>query len=132
MDHSAGFLRIVEAAKRSVKEISVDDALRRTRDSGATLIDVREESEWAAGHARGAIHLSKGLIERDIEKTVPDRNAEIILYCGGGFRSALATRSLQEMGYTNVLSLAGGWRAWEGGGAPVEKEDEPIVAPPPV
>lgn len=132
MEHSAGFLRLVEGARRSVREVSVDDALRRIREAGVTLIDVREESEWEAGHARGAIHLSKGIIERDIEKTIPDPACEIILYCGGGFRSALATRSLQEMGYANVWSLAGGWRAWETGGAPVEKGDEPIVAPPPV
>lgn len=102
------------------------------REANATLIDVREESEWVAGHARGARHLSKGLIERDIEKAVPDTSAEIILYCGGGYRSALATKSLQEMGYTNVWSLTGGWRGWEGSGAPVEREDESVVAPPPV
>lgn len=132
MDHSAGFLRLVEGAKRSVSEVSVDDALHRICEAGAILIDVREESEWDAGHARGAIHLSKGIIERDIETTIPDRACEVILYCGGGFRSVLATRSLQEMGYSNVWSLAGGWRAWESGGAPVENEDEPIVAPPPV
>lgn len=132
LDHSAGFLRLVENAKRSVREVSVDDALRRMREAGAALIDVREESEWGAAHARGAMHLSKGVIERDIEKKVPDTSQEIILYCGGGFRSALATKSLQEMGYTNVWSLTGGWRAWEGSGAPVDEEDEPMVAPPPV
>lgn len=132
MDHSPGFLELVQAAKRNVREVSVDDALRRIRESHATLVDVREESEWEAGHARGATHLSKGVIERDIEKAIPDKGKEIILYCGGGFRSALATRSLQEMGYTNVWSLDGGWRAWESGGAPVEKEDEAVVAPPPV
>lgn len=132
LDHSPGFLRLVENAKRDVREVSVDDALRRMRDARATLVDVREESEWEAGHARGAIHLSKGLIERDIETTIPATGSEIILYCGGGFRSVLATRSLQEMGYTNVWSLAGGWRAWESGGAPVEREDEPLIAPPPV
>ena len=112
MDHSPGFLRLAEQAKRSVREVSVDDALRRIREAGATLVDVREESEWEAGHARGAVHLSKGVIERDIEKVIPDPSREIILYCGGGFRSALATRSLQEMGYSNVWSLSGGWRAW--------------------
>lgn len=132
MDHSPGFLKLVESAKRNVREVSVDDALRRMREAGAALIDVREESEWEAGHARGAKHLSKGLIERDIEKAIPDKGKEIILYCGGGYRSALATKSLQEMGYTNVWSLSGGWRAWEGGGAPVEKDEEPMVAPPPV
>ena len=132
LDHSPGFLRLVEEAKKNVREVSVDDAMRRMREAGASLVDVREESEWDAGHARGAMHLSKGLIERDIEKTVPNKNSELILYCGGGFRSALATKSLQDMGYTNVWSLAGGWRAWEAGGAPVESEAEPIVAPPPV
>ena len=132
MDHSPGFLRVVENARRDIRELSVDDALRRMRDGKAKLIDIREESEWDAGHARGAIYLGKGLIERDIEKTVPDPGSEIILYCGGGFRSVLAARALQEMGYTNVWSLAGGWRAWESGGAPVDREEEPIIAPPPV
>lgn len=132
MDHSPGFLRLVENAKRNVNEVSVDDALKRIREAKAMLVDVREESEWEAGHARGAMHLSKGLIERDIEKTVPQLDCEIILYCGGGFRSALAANALQEMGYTNVWSLAGGWRAWETGGAPVENDGYSIVSPPPV
>lgn len=132
MDHSPQFLKVVERAKLRVREVSVDDAIRRTGEAGARLIDVREESEWDAGHARDAVHLGKGIIERDIERTVPDRNAELILYCGGGFRSALATNALQDMGYTNVFSMAGGWRAWESAGAPVEKPEEPIVGPPPV
>ena len=132
MDHSPGFLRLVDHAKRDVREISVDDALRRMREAGALLVDIREESEWEAGHARGALHLSKGLIERDIEETIPDKRAEIVLYCGGGFRSVLAAKSIQEMGYTDVWSLAGGWRAWEAGGAPVESEEEPVISPPPV
>lgn len=132
MDHSPGFLRLVESAKRNVREISAQEALQRLRTSNAILIDVREESEWHAGHARGATHLSKGIIERDIEKAVPRLDQEIVLYCGGGFRSALATRALQEMGYTNVWSLAGGWRAWEAAGAPVERDEEPIISPPPV
>jgi rhodanese-related sulfurtransferase len=132
VDHSPGFLRLVDKAKNNVREISVDDALRRIRENGARLIDVREESEFESAHARGAVHLSKGLIERDIEKSVPNPGREMILYCGGGFRSALAANSLQEMGYTNVWSLAGGWRAWENSGAPVERADEPIVSPPPV
>ncbi len=131
MDHSPGFLRLVENASIDVREVSVADALLRVREARATLIDVREESEWEAAHARGALHLSKGIIERDIEKTIPRLDQEIILYCGGGFRSALATKALQEMGYTNVWSLAGGWRAWESGGAPIEKEDEQIISPPP-
>ena len=87
----------------------------------AILIDVREDSEWDAGHARGALHLGKGVIERDIEARVPDKHAELILYCGGGFRSALSADNLQKMGYSNVTSMAGGWRAWQAGGAPVEK-----------
>lgn len=132
MDHSPEFLKLVERTKLRVREISVDDTQRRLHEYGARLIDVREDSEWDAGHARGALHLSKGIIERDIERSVPDRTAELILYCGGGFRSVLATNSLQEMGYTNVRSMAGGWRAWESAGAPVEKADEPITAPPPV
>ncbi len=132
MDHSPGFLRLVENAKRNVREVSVEAAMKRISEANATLVDVREESEWEAGHARGAMHLSKGLIERDIEKAVPQLDSEIILYCGGGFRSALATKALQEMGYANVWSLAGGWRAWETGGAPVEKDGYPIVSPPPV
>ena len=93
-----------------------------SRAGKAKLIDVREDSEWAAGHARGAQHMGKGVIERDIEQSVPDKNAELILYCGGGFRSALATDSLQKMGYTNVASMAGGWRAWQAAGGPTESE----------
>ncbi|MBL8221269.1 MAG: sulfurtransferase [Bryobacterales bacterium] len=85
------------------------------------LIDTREESEWAAGHAAGAVHLSKGIIERDIERTVPEPGRRMVLYCGGGYRSALAADNLQKMGYTNVYSLAGGWRAWTEAGMQVEK-----------
>ncbi len=100
--------------------MSVEETRRKLEKGKAQVIDVREESEWAAGHARGATHLGKGVIERDIEARVPDRNAEIILYCGGGFRSALSADSLQKMGYTNVASMAGGWRAWTEAGGPVE------------
>ena len=121
MQHSPGFLELVDDAKTRVREISVADTRRKLEKNEALLIDVREESEWAAGHARGALHLGKGLIERDIEQRVPDKSAPIILYCGGGFRSALSGDSLQRMGYTNVLSMAGGWRAWQSEGAPVEK-----------
>jgi rhodanese-related sulfurtransferase len=121
MEHSPGFLRLVEEAKARVREISVDETRAKVEGGEATLIDVREESEWAAGHARGAEHLGKGVIERDIEKKFPDRDAEIILYCGGGFRSALSADSIQRMGYTNVRSMAGGWRAWEQSGDDVEK-----------
>jgi rhodanese-related sulfurtransferase len=119
--HSPGFLKIVEDAKSRVREVSVDEAQRKLASGKAKLIDVREDSEWAAGHARGAQHMGKGVIERDIEERVPDKNADLILYCGGGFRSALATDNLQKMGYTNVASMAGGWRAWQATGAPVDK-----------
>jgi len=118
--HSPGFLKIVEDAKSRVREISIDEVRRKLESGKAKLIDVREDSEWAAGHARGAHHMGKGVIERDIEQSVPDKNAELILYCGGGFRSALATDSLQKMGYTNVASMAGGWRGWQAAGGPVE------------
>ena len=121
MKHSPGFLKLVEDAKSRVHEVTVAETQRRLEGRKALLIDVREESEWDAGHARGAIPMGKGVIERDIEARVPDRNAELILYCGGGFRSALAADNLQKMGYTNVASMAGGWRAWQAGGAPVEK-----------
>ena len=120
MKHSPGFLKIVDDAKSRVREVSVEETRRKLDKGKAQVIDVREESEWAAGHARGAAHLGKGVIERDIEARVPDKNAEIILYCGGGFRSALSADSLQKMGYTNVASMAGGWRAWKEAGGPVE------------
>ena len=122
MKHSPGFLKIVEDAKSRVREISIDEVQRKLESGKAKLIDVREDSEWAAGHARGAQHLGKGVIERDIEQSVPDKNSELILYCGGGFRSALATDSLQKMGYTNVASMAGGWRGWQAAGGAVETE----------
>jgi rhodanese-related sulfurtransferase len=121
MDHSPGFLRLVEDAKSRVREISVEEARKKLESGRATLIDVREESEWAAGHARGAQHVGKGIIERDIEKKIPDKNAEIVLYCGGGFRSALSADALQRMGYTNVASMAGGWRAWQEKAGPVDR-----------
>ena len=120
MKHSPGFLKIVDDAKSRVREVSVEETRRKLEKGQAQVIDVREESEWAAGHARGAAHLGRGVIERDIEARVPDRNAEIILYCGGGFRSALSADSLQKMGYTNVASMAGGWRAWTEAGGPVD------------
>src|SRR5688500_13067064 len=121
MDHSPGFLKLVEDAKTRVREISVDETREKLERGKARLIDVREESEWASGHARGAQHLGKGVIERDIEERVPDKNTELILYCGGGFRAALSADTLQRMGYTNVSSMAGGWRAWQAANAPVEK-----------
>ncbi|MDP9200704.1 MAG: rhodanese-like domain-containing protein [Gemmatimonadota bacterium] len=121
MKHSPGFVKLVDDAKSRVREVDIDEARRKLESGKATLIDVREESEWEAGHARGAQHLGKGVIERDIEERVPDKNAELIVYCGGGFRSALSADNLQKMGYTNVASMAGGWRAWQAAGAPVEK-----------
>lgn len=120
MQHSEEFLQIVEDAKQRIKEVTVDDTQERLKQ-GAKLIDVREDNEWNAGHAAGAIHLGRGVIERDIVEQVPDKDAELILYCGGGFRSALSADNLQKMGYKNVFSMAGGWRAWNAANAPVEK-----------
>jgi rhodanese-related sulfurtransferase len=119
--HSPGFLKLVDDAKSRVREVNVDETRRKLESGKAKLIDVREENEWEAGHARGAQHLGKGVIERDIEERVPDKKTELILYCGGGFRSALSADNLQKMGYTNVASMAGGWRAWQAAGAPVDK-----------
>jgi rhodanese-related sulfurtransferase len=120
--HSAAFLAIVNDAKTRVKEVSVADTLKRlAANPKAVLIDTREDSEWAAGHAAQAKHLGKGIIERDIEAAVPDHGTELILYCGGGFRSALAGDALQKMGYTNVWSMAGGWRAWNEAGLPTAR-----------
>jgi rhodanese-related sulfurtransferase len=118
--HSPAFLKLVQDAKTRIKECTVADVKRRL-DAGDRfiLVDVREESEWTAGHAPGAVHLSKGVIERDIETKVPDKETPMVLYCGGGFRSALATDNLQKMGYTNVISLDGGWRGWTQAGLPV-------------
>ncbi len=121
MEHTEGFLKLVEDARSRVREVGVGQALERAR-AGARLIDVREDNEWQRGHAAGAEHLGRGIIERDIETAVPEHGAELILYCGGGYRSALAADNLQRMGYTNVYSLAGGWRAWQEAGAPVETE----------
>ena len=121
MKHSEGFLKVVDDAKSRVREVSVAETQARMKEnSGAKLIDVREDNEWEAAHAAGAIHLGKGIIERDIETTVPDKDTELILYCGGGYRSALAADVLQQMGYTNVFSMAGGWKAWKESGAEIE------------
>ena len=119
--HSPGFLALAQDAKTRIREIHIEE-YKRLREAGEAgqLVDVREEHEWQAAHVAGAIHLSKGTIERDIEKTIPDKNARLVLYCGGGFRSALATDNLQKMGYSNVLSLDGGWRALEVSGLPLE------------
>jgi rhodanese-related sulfurtransferase len=118
--HTEEFLKIVEDAKSRVKEISIADYQRMLaeRDAGQ-LVDVREDDEWNAAHAQGAIHLGKGVIERDIETTIPDKNTKLVLYCGGGFRSALAADNIQKMGYTQVLSLDGGWRAILEAGLPI-------------
>ncbi|HUQ48931.1 MAG TPA: rhodanese-like domain-containing protein [Gemmatimonadaceae bacterium] len=118
--HSPGFLRLVDDAKSRVREISVHDTLSDIAGA-ARLIDVREDHEWQECHAKGAEHLGKGIIERDIETLVPDKDDYLILYCGGGYRAALAADSLQKMGYTNVHSMAGGWRAWLEANAPVEE-----------
>ena len=121
MKHSEGFLKVVDDAKSRVREISAANTQQRMRANGeAKLIDVREDKEWEAAHAAGAVHLGKGIIERDIETTVPDKDTELILYCGGGYRSALAADVLQRMGYTNVFSMAGGWRAWQEAGGEIE------------
>ena len=123
MAHAQRFLALVNDAKKCIKETNVSDVKQRL-DAGEkfVLIDVREESEWGRGHLPGAIHLGKGVIERDIEQRVPDAGAKLILYCGGGFRSALAADNLQRMGYTNVESMDGGWKGWLDAGFPTQKE----------
>ncbi len=123
MAHSSQFLKLVQDAKNRVKETNVADVKRRM-DAGEkfVLIDTREDNEWTKGHLPGAVHLSKGIIERDIEQRVPDAGAKLILYCGGGFRSALAGDNLQKMGYTNVESMDGGWKGWLDAGLPTAKD----------
>ena len=121
MKHSPGFLKLVDDAKSRVREVSVDETRRQLEARKAMVIDIREESEWANGHIRGAEYLGRGILERDIESRVQDKSAELILYCGGGFRSALAADNLQKMGYSNVASMAGGWREWQAKGLPTEK-----------
>ena len=120
--HNQGFLDLVNEAKARIREIDIQQ-YRQMREAGDDhiLIDVREESEWSAGHAAGAMHLGKGIIERDIEAKVPDPEQKLVLYCGGGFRSALAADNLQKMGYKNAISLDGGWRAYSESGLPVER-----------
>jgi rhodanese-related sulfurtransferase len=122
MAHSPQFLKLVQDAKKRVKETNVPDVKRRM-DAGEKflLVDVREESEFANGHIVNAVHMGKGVIERDIEQRVPDTSAKVVLYCGGGFRSALAADNLQKMGYTNVESMDGGWRGWLDAGLPTAK-----------
>jgi rhodanese-related sulfurtransferase len=120
MVHNAGFLEIVNDAKSRVKQIDIE-GYQRLRAAGEPhlLVDVREDNEWAAGHAAGAVHLGKGIIERAIEAKVPDKHTRLVLYCGGGYRSALAADNLQKMGYTGAISLDGGWKAWQQAGLPV-------------
>jgi rhodanese-related sulfurtransferase len=120
MAHNPGFLKLVNDAKSRIQEMDIGGYQKMLADGRKhLLVDTREDNEWAAGHAAGALHLAKGIIERDIEATVPDKSTPVVLYCGGGFRSALAADALQKMGYTNVISLDGGWRAWQQAGMPV-------------
>jgi rhodanese-related sulfurtransferase len=122
MAHNPGFLALVNDAKKRVRQTDVEGYKKMVGDREKhVLVDTREDNEWAAGHAAGAIHLSKGIIERDIEAKVPDKNTKLVLYCGGGFRSALAGDALQKMGYTNVISLDGGWRSYQESGLPLER-----------
>jgi len=123
MDHAEGFLNLVRDAKKRIKEEDVQTTKKKL-DAGEPmiLVDVREESEWARGHIPNAIHLGKGIIERDIEKAIPEKGATVVLYCGGGFRSALAADNLQRMGYSNVISMDGGWRDWTQAGFPTIKD----------
>ena len=122
MDHTPRFLELVNAVRSRVREVTPADVQELLRTGAARVFDVREDNEWAAGHVAGAAHLGKGIIERDIERMVPDVNAPIVLYCGGGFRSALAADALRQMGYTHVLSMAGGWRGWTDAGGAVSTE----------
>jgi rhodanese-related sulfurtransferase len=123
MKHSDGFLRLVNEARARIRETNVAEIKRRL-DAGETiaLVDTREESEWTRGHLPDAVHLSKGIIERDVELRFPDKNAELVLYCGGGFRSALCADNLQKMGYKNVVSMDGGWRGWFEAGYPTAQD----------
>ena len=122
MDHSKEFLAIVDDAKSRIVEVTIDDLLaKQQRGEKYRLVDVREDDEWRAGHARGSEHMGRGVIERDIINKAPDKDEELVLYCGGGFRSALAADNLRRMGYTRARSLAGGWREWTKRGLPIER-----------
>ncbi len=123
--HNPGFLKLVNVAKARVQQIDIE-GYQSLMGSGepVILVDIREDHEWQAGHAAGAMHLGKGIIERDIETVVPDRSAKLVLYCGGGYRSALAAEALGQMGYTDVISLDGGWKAWQQAGLPIESESK--------
>jgi rhodanese-related sulfurtransferase len=123
MAHAPEFLKLVQDAKSRIRETDVQ-TVKKQLDAGEKIVvvDVREESEWARGHIPGAVYIGKGVIERDIEQKVPDKNATLVLYCGGGFRSALAADNLQKMGYKNAISMDGGWRGWAESGYPVAKD----------
>lgn len=123
MDHSKGFLNLVNDARSRVRETTPEE-VRRRQEAGESFhfVDVREDNEWAQGRALGATHLGKGIIERDVEREISDHGAEIILYCGGGYRSALAADALRKMGYTNVISMDGGWKRWKELGYPTETD----------
>ena len=122
-DHPEGFLKLVKEAKTRIKEEDFRD-IKKKLDAGEPMIviDTREDNEWARGHIPNAVHLGKGVIERDIEKAIPDKDATLVLYCGGGYRSALAADNLQKMGYRNVISMDGGWRGWTEAGFPIIKD----------
>ncbi len=122
MKHSQGFLDLVNDARARIRETTPED-VRRRQESGERFhfVDVREDAEWQRGHALGAIHLGKGVVERDVERVIPDHSDELVLYCGGGYRSALAADTLAKMGYTNVLSMDGGWKRWKELGYPTEE-----------
>ena len=121
-NHSPEFEKLCADARARINEIDVQQAFRESQDSDVQLVDVREESEWKAGYARGAIHLSKGIIERDIEQAIPDPRTRILCYCGGGYRSALVADTLTRMGYTRVASVTGGWRAWREADLPTARD----------
>ena len=125
MAHNPGFLKLVNDSRSKIKELTIDQVVERFKNPKPFFfVDVREDSEWGSSHCKGAVHIGKGVIERDIETEIPEKNAEIILYCGGGFRSALAAEVLQQMGYTNVASMDGGFRGWCQKNLPVEKPSE--------
>ena len=122
MAHNPGFLKLVNDAKIGIQEINIDAYQKMVAAKEPhVLIDTREDTEWTAGHVAGAVHLSRGVIERDIETKITDPDTRLVLYCGGGFRSALVAESLQKMGYKNAISLDGGWRALKDSGLPLEK-----------
>jgi len=123
MKHSEGFLKLVDQAKKRIRETTPAEVRRRQQVGDRFhFVDVREDNEWQKGRAAGAIHLGKGIIERDIETSIPDHHAPIVLYCGGGYRSALAADALQQMGYTSVESMDGGWKVWIDMNYPIEKD----------